>query len=373
MDYSIIIYFRQLWNDPRLQHNSPTITIDGDITRMFWTPDTYFENSKDEHIHISPKQNSLFQIQPNGDIFYSIRLSLKLSCSMNLNDFPFDCQYCGVTIMTYSHSTRDVIVRWLGDRESAVQIDDSVALPQYHIVGKTLKQGVNVYIPGNYSYIKAEFKLKREVGFYLLGTFIPSTGLVVISWLTFWIDPIGSPARATLGITTLLALITLSSLVKAGIPKVAYVTAIDIWLTACQMLVFVSLLEYALVYFMKKKGQRRSSKEGTQCNSREQRVNEPKMERSNGSDLSLFTLTTAYRSPSSNSIDLYPSQLEHGLWIESNQNAAANTHKSRHKEYNLPVMAYNIDRCCRVLFLASFLIFDVTYWIVCYKSLPWNH
>ncbi|XP_006825483.1 glycine receptor subunit beta-like [Saccoglossus kowalevskii] len=35
-----------------------------------------------------------------------------------------------------------------------------------------------------------------------------------------------------------------------SVPKIAYVTAIDVWLVSCQVFVFATLIEFALVYYM---------------------------------------------------------------------------------------------------------------------------
>lgn len=39
----------------------------------------------------------------------------------------------------------------------------------------------------------------RVLGYYIIQIYIPSTLIVVLSWVSFWIDRNSAPARVTLG------------------------------------------------------------------------------------------------------------------------------------------------------------------------------
>lgn len=91
--------------------------------------------------------------------------------------------------------------------------------------------------------------MKRRIGYFLIDTYIPSTIIVIISWISFWIDPETAPARVALGITTVLTMTTLISSARANLPKVSYVKAIDWYLLLCLIFVFGSILEYTCITF----------------------------------------------------------------------------------------------------------------------------
>lgn len=57
----------------------------------------------------------------------------------------------------------------------------------------------------------AEFFLSRSVGFHLVQSYLPTILIVVISWVSFWMDVNSVPGRTTLGVTTLLAVSSQSS------------------------------------------------------------------------------------------------------------------------------------------------------------------
>lgn len=59
---------------------------------------------------------------------------------------------------------------------------------------------------GEYSCLKAEFHLQRSMGYHLVQSYLPTVLIVVISWVSFWLDVEAIPARITLGVTTLLTI-----------------------------------------------------------------------------------------------------------------------------------------------------------------------
>lgn len=73
--------------------------------------------------------------------------------------------------------------------------------------------------------------------------------LVIVSWVSFWLDPNAIPARVSLGVTTLLTMATQISGINASLPPVSYIKAIDVWTESCLTFVFMALLEFALVNY----------------------------------------------------------------------------------------------------------------------------
>lgn len=74
----------------------------------------------------------------------------------------------------------------------------------------TLSGGRENFTPigfaGEYSCLKAEFHLQRSMGYHLVQSYLPTVLIVVISWVSFWLDVEAIPARITLGVTTLLTI-----------------------------------------------------------------------------------------------------------------------------------------------------------------------
>ncbi|XP_077862209.1 glycine receptor subunit alpha-4-like [Saccoglossus kowalevskii] len=251
MDYELTIFLRQAWHDPRLRHNSTsTIVINGgDVMDMFWVPDLFFTNAKSVTIHSTPKENLLLRIDPSGNVLYSLRLSLVLSCYMFLGKFPMDTQECHMQLESYSYNMNELVLKWLTNT-TAVEIHDEVELPQYYLEG--IKEFANVthYMTGDFTHLGVSFSLVRSLGFYVLQAYVPSSLLVALSWLSVWVEISAAPARVALGVTTVLALVTQATWLRSQLPKIAYATAIDVWMVTCQVLVFLALLEYSVVYYL---------------------------------------------------------------------------------------------------------------------------
>ena len=86
---------------------------------------------------------------------------------------------------------------------------------------------LNALFSGDFPCLKARFSLRRQFGFYLLQTYIPSILIVVLSWVSFWINVEAVPARISLGVTTVLTMTTQLSGSRQSIPKVRTKTSHD--------------------------------------------------------------------------------------------------------------------------------------------------
>ena len=97
------------------------------------------------------------------------------------------------------------------------------------------------------------FLLKRDIGFFLIQVYMPTMLVVILSWVSFWINVEASPARVSLGLLTVLTMTTQSTGVNQSMPRVSYVKAIDVWMSCCLMFVFCGLVEYAIVNVLSRK------------------------------------------------------------------------------------------------------------------------
>ena len=66
--------------------------------------------------------------------------------------------------------------------------------------------------------IYINFTFKRQLQAYILTVFVPSLLLVVISWMSFWIDAHAAPARVSLGITTVMTSTTMTASMQETFP-----------------------------------------------------------------------------------------------------------------------------------------------------------
>uniref|UniRef100_A0A3Q3FIU0 Glycine receptor, beta b n=1 Tax=Labrus bergylta TaxID=56723 RepID=A0A3Q3FIU0_9LABR len=203
MDYRVNIFLRQRWNDPRLKlpqdFKSDSLTVDPKMFKCLWKPDLFFANEKSANFHDVTQENILLFIFRNGDVLISMRLSVTLSCPLDLTLFPMDTQRCKMQLESFGYTTDDLQFMWqTGD---PVQMD-AIALPQFDI-------------------------RQEDIDYGNCTKFYEGTGILSV-----------------------LSLSSECTSLASELPKVSYVKAIDIWLIACLLFGFASLVEYAVVQVM---------------------------------------------------------------------------------------------------------------------------
>lgn len=63
-----------------------------------------------------------------------------------------------------------------------------------------------------------------------------------------------------LGITTVLTMTTLSTISRKSLPKVSYVTAMDLFVSVCFIFTFAALMEYGTLHYFTSNRQNKKSK-----------------------------------------------------------------------------------------------------------------
>lgn len=248
MDYTLTLYLNQYWTDERLTFSTrdDVLTLSGDFAEKIWVPDTFFANDKNSFLHDVTEKNKMVRLHGDGYIAYGMRFTTTLACMMDLHHYPLDNQNCSVEIESYGYTVADVIMFW---KETPVVGVDLADLPQFTIQGYETNDRIESLATGTYQRLSLSFKLQRDIGFFIFQTYLPSILIVMLSWVSFWINHEATSARVALGITTVLTMTTISTGVRSSLPRISYVKAIDIYLVMCFVFVFAALLEYAAVNY----------------------------------------------------------------------------------------------------------------------------
>ena len=102
-------------------------------------------------------------------------------------------------------------------------------------------------VVGNFSTLNIRVTLTRHISQFVVDYYIPSSMLIIMSWVSFWLEPSAIPGRTTLGTASWLTFITLNRDVNSEVSHVGYIKFIDVWFLACTTFIFASLFEFALV------------------------------------------------------------------------------------------------------------------------------
>ncbi|XP_017122476.1 pH-sensitive chloride channel 2 isoform X1 [Drosophila elegans] len=248
------------YEDPRLAFSSylpnqrQPIMGESELKKMLWVPHIFLTNEEASSVLGTSAKDELTSIYPNGTVLITTRLQATLYCWMNFKKFPFDEQKCTTILESWMYNTSLVELHW--ETVKPVSFDKQLQLTEYNLIGSLYNESIRVSngsfmthgsLEGNYSIISFTVLLTREVGYYVIDYFLPSIMIVTISWVSFWLQADQTPARTTLGCTTLLSFITLSLSQENDLMKVSYVTMSEVWFLVCTIFIFGSLVEFAFV------------------------------------------------------------------------------------------------------------------------------
>uniref|UniRef100_A0A4W5LUI5 Gamma-aminobutyric acid receptor subunit rho-1 n=1 Tax=Hucho hucho TaxID=62062 RepID=A0A4W5LUI5_9TELE len=263
MDFTMTLYLRHYWKDERLSFtstNNQSMTFDSRLAKKIWVPDMFFVHSKRSFIHDTTTDNVMLRVYPDGNVLYSLRITVTAMCNMDLSRFPLDTQTCSLEIESYAYTDDDLMLYWKKGNES-LNTDDRISLSQFLIQKFHTTTKLAFYSStGWYNRLYIHFTLRRHVFFFLLQTYFPATLMVMLSWVSFWIDRRAVPARVPLGITTVLTMSTIITGVNASMPRVSYIKAVDIYLWVSFVFVFLSVIEYAAVNYLSTVQERKERK-----------------------------------------------------------------------------------------------------------------
>uniref|UniRef100_A0A1I8IWN6 Gamma-aminobutyric acid receptor alpha-like n=1 Tax=Macrostomum lignano TaxID=282301 RepID=A0A1I8IWN6_9PLAT len=259
MTFSMDCYFRQLWRDARLNFNQnssgfASFQLNEKFLHEIWRPDTHFLNGHASYLHNITSPNVLIRITSAGEILYSMRLTIKAHCPMDFHRYPMDTQHCPLHIGSHGYAGGDLTYSWRYARRS-IETAANLMMSQFDLVKVSTSGSVRpVARLGNFSVLSVSFVLKRHVGYFLIQLYLPCALLVVLSWVSFWLNREATADRVALGITTVLTMAFLFMDSRADLPRVSYSTAIDWYVAICFTFVLSTLLQFAAVHYFTKAG-----------------------------------------------------------------------------------------------------------------------
>ncbi|VDK23780.1 unnamed protein product [Taenia asiatica] len=254
MDYYVDALLRQTWMDPRLmwehlpEHASYTMPIvSPNLKDQVWLPDLFFRNGKDGYLHKMTLPNYLLRVYPSGKVLYSQKITMRFACQMELQNFPMDEQVCDINIGSYGYTLQELRFDWT--EQNALELNKDLQISEFNTpanfttIDCTEKASTST---GNYTCLLVKFHLSRQLGSYLVTTYIPNALIIMVSWVSFWVPADAAPARVPLGLLCLQGLCTQAVSISSSLPRVSYTKAIDVWLI-CSIIFVVSVMaEYAL-------------------------------------------------------------------------------------------------------------------------------
>ncbi|XP_028451913.1 gamma-aminobutyric acid receptor subunit rho-3a [Perca flavescens] len=370
MDFTMTLYLRHYWQDDRLafpSSNNKSRTFDARLVKKIWVPDVFFVHSKRSFIHDTTMENIMLRVFPDGNILYSVRITVTALCSMDFSSFPLDTQNCSLELESYAYNENDLMLYWKNGNDSLRT--DEIVLSQFFIEDFQPSFGLAFYSStGSYNRLYINFILRRHIFFFMLQTYFPTMLMVMLSWVSFWIDRRAVPARVSLGITTVLTMSTIITGVSASMPQVSYVKAVDIYLWASFLFVFLSVIEYAAVNYFTTVEEMKKLKRAKIPNS----YNATQAMAFDGcfhdNDIDLTSFPEVSSTPNTERNTQSRNSTVSGLSRNSTVSGPTEGTRLRRK-YPLKLSlsfimsnSYMIDSYSRVIFPMAYLLFNIIYW-----------
>uniref|UniRef100_A0A3B5LKI0 Neurotransmitter-gated ion-channel transmembrane domain-containing protein n=1 Tax=Xiphophorus couchianus TaxID=32473 RepID=A0A3B5LKI0_9TELE len=269
-----------------------------------------------------------------------------------------------------AYTDEDLMLYWKSGDES-LSTDDRISLSQFLIQKFHTTSRLAFYSStGWYNRLYINFTLRRHIFFFLLQTYFPATLMVMLSWVSFWIDRRAVPARVSLGITTVLTMSTIITGVNASMPRVSYIKAVDIYLWVSFVFVFLSVLEYAAVNYLT-----------TVRDGKDRKLREKLKEQSQTLPCTCgmphtktMMLDGMYSEADANSLAGYtrasmaaedPSDKQEQMVVHLTlDNESTETKKKGIRSFRIIQNTHTIDTYSRMIFPGAYILFNLIYWCV---------
>ncbi|KAG1674533.1 Gamma-aminobutyric acid receptor alpha-like [Nymphon striatum] len=440
MEYSMDCYFRQKWTDHRLEFEGNKdvnkLSLDIKMLDRIWKPDTHFLNGLNSYLHTITRPNKFLRIDENGHVSYSMRLTIKAKCPMELQNFPMDLQSCPLMFGSYAYTTDQIIYEW-DPNVTQVDFQKGMLFTQFGIIDSPYRNTTlkdirgpvlvmsdilcnnispviyridigefltgwskacklnnkhrifqnKILSAGEYSILQVNFNIRRYTGYFLIQIYIPCILLVVLSWVSFWINREATADRVGLGITTVLTMSTITLDSRSDLPKVHYATAMDWFVVMSFVFVIATLLEFAGVHYFTKIGSGETYEGDVDTSDEEEealiasRHNHDTSVEMNADAEQNFTNEDVRCAETRRSClhkvktcraTIFCSQFLHCIISDDSYREI---HRKSRKENGVNSVSF-IDRVSRVLFPFTFIILNVFYWLS-YSSnrgmFSWDH
>ncbi|KAI3368242.1 hypothetical protein L3Q82_007963 [Scortum barcoo] len=214
--------------------------------KQLWSPDIIVYEFVDDDVS---QACPYVYVNHTGHIRWDRMLRLVSACNLEIFSFPFDVQNCTFTFGSYMHTIRDVRVSpALTFKEmsenSKRYLEASGEWELVDILGETsiLQFGID-----EWDIITFWVVIKRRPVLYVVNLLIPSSFLMLIDILSFYLPP-HSVDRASFKMTLILGYTVFLLIMNDLLPSTANGTPIiGIYFSVCLALMVISLLETVII------------------------------------------------------------------------------------------------------------------------------
>lgn len=236
-NFGASVYYEARWNSPDLKHPGP-LPIFKDVSHV-WTPSLTIANQQ----MAWDSYPDFVEIAPNGEVTYRQRTWARFSQALNLHNFPFDKQVLAIHLVS-ANETNDEVT-FLPLRNAPAGIAEKFSVPDFQVIGWTSKPAAfpSDKIEGAVAGFRLDIEVKRRPMFFLIKIVLPLCLIVMMSWIPRWIDPQQVATNIGVSATAFLTLVAYLFATNVLLPRVSYVTRMDLFILLSMLMVFIALVQ----------------------------------------------------------------------------------------------------------------------------------
>jgi hypothetical protein len=250
-------YLTIIWEDPRI--NSTTLVYDPaadwspnvEFTNVFGTPEQSVTDPW--YVSATPPREIETEVPPTATgpwVVGQLRYKGQFIVDMNLRDFPFDRQSVKLKLESATFTIEDVVFRVApGNRQR-----DSVLPAKFKVTEWTVLRADtdirNIWYPvfeQTYSQFRVDIVVERDPGYYITKFVLGVAMLVIMGFMVFALE-IDEPDRMMGTLSVFLGIVSFLFIASQDLPKVAYSTRIDSFMSLSFSMVFILMLVHSLNY-----------------------------------------------------------------------------------------------------------------------------
>jgi len=228
------------WKDTRLALDPSAASSLARTYQMeeIWHPFATIINERNLDRHY----NEILRVDNQGNVDYVQRLQGELTNPLSLQEFPLDSQTLGIKISSIRYSPEEI--EFIND-ENRSGSRGTFSLPGWDVE----QQAIDVtteYVEvqdRHVARIDFSYMVQRHVGHYIIKVIIPLVLIILMAWAVFFIPPSSLGPQIGLPTSSIFALFILMDRISQMLPRISYLTRMDIFILGAIILVFITLGE----------------------------------------------------------------------------------------------------------------------------------
>ncbi|XP_033752762.1 glycine receptor subunit alpha-3-like [Pecten maximus] len=355
-------YYYQVWDDPRLKYpfanNTDYGIKDYHVVRSkyfdnIWLAESYIENELRSRVHDSTMSNRFVWLLSNGTLVYSMRITAGLACTLRGVLFPNALFVCRLKFRIHSYTKDKVSLKWDTDLQPMLPVDfdnEEVSLDKWEALQCVLDNSAVT----DSSCLELKVSIKVSFASNVVRIFMPSIFIVLVGWLSFWIERNQVSARIKLGTLSMLAMITEQVGTKFFLPVNFKVVSFEVWYIMSLVFVVAAMFEYTFVH-------------AVDAFQLKMKLQEEQMKKNRKESDGMMDTNGDSRTSSTNQLEMDNIDLEgpvNGKNSNTNDSVDVIKNNSFGAKYIMMISTGQVEKYFRIVYAVSYIVFQFLFWTI---------